>query len=87
MDCGVLRRAIKDAAKLLNSGGSRDPAKIALYKKVAGEAAEHGGIQVLPVQWRHHIDFGKKKKKAETATAQTDQTQKNSATEQPKRYE
>ncbi|KAJ3328982.1 hypothetical protein HDU76_008890 [Blyttiomyces sp. JEL0837] len=54
---GVLRHAIKDAARIQTASNAAS--------KTTGKKStipDHGGIQVLPVQWRQKIEFGRKKK-------------------------
>ncbi|KAJ3036023.1 hypothetical protein HDV00_003116, partial [Rhizophlyctis rosea] len=61
-DCNVLRRAFKDTAKQYATvkeqlRGAR--------KAAAVNIPDHGGVQVLPVQWRHGVHFGAVKAAAE----------------------
>ncbi|KAJ3053401.1 hypothetical protein HK097_004377 [Rhizophlyctis rosea] len=54
-DCNVLRRTFKDTAKQYASVKEqlRGPRKAA-----AVDIPDHGGVQLLPVQWRHRVNFG-----------------------------
>ncbi|KAJ3394564.1 hypothetical protein HDU84_007738 [Entophlyctis sp. JEL0112] len=72
-DCTTMRQAIKECSKLYFSSSSSSPsnAKSNSRKPVLPNMADHGGVQVLPVQWRHKLEFGKRKEnKNETDTTQ-----------------
>ncbi|KAJ3197069.1 hypothetical protein HK101_006254 [Irineochytrium annulatum] len=72
-DCTVLRHAIKDSARNhLAAAGSKDALKPGNKKPVL-LMPENGGVQVLPVQWRQKIDFGKKKKPEAAKAAMADE--------------
>ncbi|KAJ3014793.1 UNVERIFIED_CONTAM: hypothetical protein HDU68_000127 [Siphonaria sp. JEL0065] len=71
-DCTVLRHALMQSSKLYFTAGapastptastSKDKAPSTSSRKpVLPSMPEHGGIQVLPVQWRQKIDFGKRR--------------------------
>ncbi|KAI8834628.1 DDHD domain-containing protein [Chytriomyces cf. hyalinus JEL632] len=74
-DCTTLRQALKSSSKQYFTAGAptvsnstRDPATTqspppasSWKKPVIADMPDMGGIQVLPVQWRQKIDFGKRK--------------------------
>ncbi|KAJ3259766.1 hypothetical protein HDU77_001635 [Chytriomyces hyalinus] len=74
-DCTTLRQALKSSSKQYFTAGAptvssstRDPATTqspppasSWKKPVIADMPDMGGVQVLPVQWRQKIDFGKRK--------------------------
>ncbi|KAJ3207117.1 hypothetical protein HDU67_007672 [Dinochytrium kinnereticum] len=60
-DCAVLRHAIKDGARnVVLPATSKEALKPGNRKPVL-PMPELGGVQVLPVQWRQKINFGRRK--------------------------
>ncbi|KAJ3111854.1 hypothetical protein HDU96_005280 [Phlyctochytrium bullatum] len=60
-DCSVLRHAIKDSARNIVLPASAKEAQKPGNRKPVLPMPELGGVQVLPVQWRQKINFGRRK--------------------------
>ncbi|ORY41365.1 hypothetical protein BCR33DRAFT_852345 [Rhizoclosmatium globosum] len=98
-DCTSLRQAIKQSSKLYftpgattpvggNSTPKEKPASTPSSRKpVLQNMPEHGGVQVLPVQWRQKIEFGKRKDPKKSNTPQTDAEKKAEEEEEARRKE
>ncbi|KAI8835317.1 DDHD domain-containing protein [Chytridium lagenaria] len=61
-DCSVLRHAIKDGSRNIVIPTSSKEAQKPGNKKPTLPMPDLGGVQVLPVQWRQKINFGRNKK-------------------------
>ncbi|KAJ3109655.1 hypothetical protein HDU97_003132 [Phlyctochytrium planicorne] len=61
-DCAVLRHAIKDGARNVVIPASSKEAQKPGNRKPTLPMPELGGVQVLPVQWRQGINFGRRKR-------------------------
>ncbi|KAJ3116980.1 hypothetical protein HK100_000917 [Physocladia obscura] len=57
-----------DFAKARPASSSPLNSKGTFRKPVLPNMPEHGGVQVLPVQWRQKLEFGKRREKSITAT-------------------
>ncbi|KAJ3120065.1 hypothetical protein HK100_012951 [Physocladia obscura] len=72
-DCSLLREAIKESSKLYFTPAASSPSnsKGTFRKPVLPNMPEHGGVQVLPVQWRQKLEFGKRREKGSSKTTST----------------
>ncbi|KAI9093776.1 DDHD domain-containing protein [Phlyctochytrium arcticum] len=72
-DCNVLRRTIKESSRLYTAANAQMRAS---RKTEPSPIPSHGGVQVLPVQWRQKIEFGMTK----TAAKESEKSEENEET-------